>query len=861
MKVKVNDVELDLPAGTSAIDAVFSAGDDVPYFCSQEYMSPIGACRMCLGRVGSPRKDKDGEWILDEETGEPKIFWFPNLMATCTTQISEGMVIDTTSSAVRRAQSMMVEHTLINHPLDCPVCDKGGACELQDRSYEYGNGLSRFEFDKRHLEKHHDLSEMITLDRERCIHCKRCVRYFEEVPGDEVLDFIERGAHTFIGTADFGLPSNFTGNITDICPVGALLDTTSRFRGRNWEYHHTRSTGMDDASGSAVRIDGRTGRIERIKAELNPEVNKTWIDDGTRFGHEYVDHPSRLLTPLIRRGGELIAADWDEAASFIAEKLGGLSGKDVGIAIRADSTLEEAIGAQALAEHLGTGQVDHAPRPAASVVTSGTPATLDDLATADAIFVLGDVTEDAGIVDLRIKDALKGVAPPELMVHGVPIADLRLKERMRRRHEILTVAAPYRVDLMRHAGRSLVYAVGQERALFERLSAAAQGGQGPASAAADNAASADAAGGPEAGAGTGPVHANDALGLEQQQLDGAVASLKAGSNAVVVLAGPALTDRGAAAAAHAFAKAVGAKVMIVGPMANSHGLELIGLLPSHEAYAYPAMLHSARALILSHLDPAQDPDVAEQLKEKELLVVHDSFLTETALVADVVLPAKTVYERDGTVVNLEGRLLAVNAAPVEGGTSEDFTGVVRALGEALGKRLEGRSVRSARRMVRQRHELDLAELPEFGAFHDLGFKARKRRGASAGAAPAANELGGESAAAGAAAPVSSRSGGNLLVVASMARIEYLDMNPHLRVALGGPRLSVHPEDAAAHGLSDGDSVRLRVDGLWRQAMVRVTDAVPTGLMTLPALPDQPQGLVHADLSSLVVERGREAVAT
>ncbi|HZJ08606.1 MAG TPA: NADH-quinone oxidoreductase subunit NuoG, partial [Trueperaceae bacterium] len=783
MKVVVNDVELDLPVGTSAIDAVFSAGDDVPYFCSQEYMSPIGACRMCLGRVGSPRKDKDGQWILDEATGEPKIFWFPNLMATCTTQISEGMVVDTNSPDVKRAQSMMVEHTLINHPLDCPVCDKGGACELQDRSYEYGTGLSRFEFDKRHQEKHHALSELITLDRERCIHCKRCVRYFEEVPGDEVLDFIERGSHTYIGTADPGLAGNFTGNITDICPVGALLDASSRFRGRNWEYHHTRSTGMDDASGSAVRIDGRTGRIERIKAELNPEVNKTWIDDGTRFGHEYVDHPSRVLTPLIRRGGELVAAAWDEASAYIAEKLGGLSGKDVGIALRADATIEEGIGAQSLGEHLGTGQVDHAPRPAASVITSGAAATLTDLATADAIFVLGDVTEDAGIVDLRIKDALKGVAPPALMLHGVPIADLRLKERMRRRHEILTVAAPYRVDLMRHAGRSLVYAVGQERALFGLLLDAVKGPK-PA------------------------VVEVEGLGLDPQQLSGVVESLKAGQRAVVVLAGPALVDPEAAVAAHAFAKAVGAKVMIIGPMANSHGLELIGLLPSHEAYAYPAMLQSARALILSHLDPAQDPEVAALLKEKELVVVHDSFLTETALAADVVLPAKTVYERDGTVVNLEGRFLGVNAAPVEGGSSEDFTGVVRFLGEALGKRLEGRSVRSARRVLRQRFELELAELPPFGSFLKLAGPARKRRVAAEGAAAGRTGNG---------APTPALAGGNLLVTASMIRVEYLDKNPHLLAAHGGPRLSVHPEDASAHGLNAGDKVRLRVGGLWRQA--------------------------------------------
>ena len=262
---------------------------------------------------------------------------------------------------------------------------------------------------------------------------------------------------------------------------------------------------------------------------------------------------------------------------------------------------------------------------------------------------------------------------------------------------------------------------------------------------------------------------------------------------------------------------------------------------SHANYAYPAMLETARALVISHLDPAQDPDVAERLKQKELLVVHDSFMTETAAIADVVLPAKTVYERDGTVVSLEGRFLRVNAAPVEGGASEDLTGVVKVLGEALGQRLEGRSVRSAHRVLRQRFELELGELPEWGAFLDLRAPAR-----ALGAAPE---------------QPAKRRGGNVVVAPSLVRPEYAYLNPHLLAERGGPALRVHPEDAAAHGLSDGDDVRLRVDGLWRRASVRVTDAVPVGMMTIPATPDQPQGLAHADLSSLAVLRDREAVAS
>src|SRR5690606_28003839 len=287
--------------------------------------------------------------------------------------------------------------------------------------------------------------------------------------------------------------------------------------------------------------------------------------------------------PLVRRGGELVPATWEEASACIGQRLAGLAGKAIGIAIRADSTLEEGVGAQALAEQLNTGQLDHAPRPAASVIPrdGAARATLTDLATADAIFVVGDVTEEAGILDLRIKDALKGVTPPELLPHGVPIADLRLKERMPRRAEILTVAAPYRVDLMRHAGASHLYPAGGEAELFRALTALAGGGQL-----------------------TDEQRA--ALGADEAAARQLVDRLRSASDGVLVVGGFALARREAAEAARAFARAVGVKELLVGPMANSHGLELLGVLPSHERYAFPGMLQEAKALIVSHLDPAKD---------------------------------------------------------------------------------------------------------------------------------------------------------------------------------------------------------------------------------------------------------------
>lgn len=789
MKVKVNDVELDLEPGTSAIDAVFAAGYDVPYFCSQEYMSPIGACRMCLGKVGAPRKDREtNDWIR-EESGEPKVFYFPNLMATCTTAIMEGMVIDTLSKEVKRAQAGMMEFTLINHPLDCPVCDKGGACELQDRAYEYGEGVSRFQFDKRHQEKHHALSELITLDRERCIHCKRCVRYFEEVPGDEVLDFIERGGHTYIGTVDEGLPSPFTGNITDICPVGALLDSTSRFRGRNWEYDHTRTTSPDDASGAAIMVDARTGRIERVKAARNTQVNLDWIDDSTRFGHEYVDAPDRFKTPLVRRNGQLQPATWEEAAAFIKERLEALSGAPVGVALRADATLEEGVAAKALAEHLG-GRAEHFPRPAASLI-SRNPATFTDVATSDAIFVVGDPTEEVPTLDLRIKDALKGVAPPELLPHGVPIADLRLKERMPRKREILSVAAPYRVSLAQHAGEMLVYPAGQEAALFGAMLS----GNG------------------------------EGLGLEPERLGALKERLESAQNPVLILGAFVLASPEATAAAERLAEAVGAKVMKLGAMANAYGLEATGV--TTEA-GYHDLLGSAQVLFLSNLNPAQDAGVRAHLAGLGLLVVHESFPTATTELAHVVLPAKTGYEKEGTFVNLEGRYLSVNPAPVDGGVSEDFTGVVRTLGEALGTRLEGRSVRSARRALKKTQGLDLAELDPEGHL------------APAEASTAVQGAG-------------SSAGGNLLLTPSFIKVERLTRNPKLHAAYGDPALRLHPETAAAHGLTEGDRITVKAGGVARTAVVKRTEAVPEGLMLLPALFDQPAGL----LTDASVERAPE----
>ncbi|MFC4638595.1 NADH-quinone oxidoreductase subunit NuoG [Deinococcus hohokamensis] len=670
MKVTVDGIELELPAGTSAIDAVFQAGRDVPYFCAHSYLSPVGACRMCLVETGSPRKEKDGSLTLDE-SGQPKIFWMPKPMASCTMQATEGMHIRTakTSDVVAKAQAGMMEFTLLNHPLDCPTCDKGGACELQDRAFEYGYGASRYGFDRRHADKHYPLSDFVILDQERCIHCKRCVRYFEEVPGQEVLDFIERGGHTFIDTEEGGLPLGFQGNITDICPVGALLDNVARFRGRNWEYDHTPTTCTLCPVGCSITVDARNGRIERVVARENREVNEMWICDAGRFGHVSASD-QRLLTPLVRgESGELREATWDEAIATMTRGLTGYPLSELGFYVGADTTLEEGVALETLAGALGSASVDHWPRQPG---LGGAP-TLTEIATANAVVIVGaDLMKEAPVVQLRVLEMLRGGLIPPEFDHGTAIADLRLVERPPRNPAKLAVIGAQTTDLARQA----------------RITSPTPG--------------------PEA------LRALAGLAAPRDPMLVAVSDLlgQAGAQGVLILGAEALAgaDAEVLSAVAALAARIGTRVLALPAGPNSLGLGALGLVPRAGGRGY-AGLAQAPAAFISRLDP-----VAQGLpgRAKGFTVVHDTHLTATAALADVVLPAVTNYEKRGTVVNLEGRLLGLQQAALSTAEAADLIRALGALGEALGLRTRVRGLRSAQTLLAERLGQPVDRLPEGG---------------------------------------------------------------------------------------------------------------------------------------------------
>ncbi len=780
-KVIINDREIEVPNGTSALDAVFHAGFDVPYFCSQEYLSPIGACRMCLVEAGSPRKNPDGSWILDDTTGQPKLFFFPGPIASCTLAVSEGMVIKTSSDAAVKAQAGMMEFTLINHPLDCPTCDKGGACELQDRAYEYGYGEARFEFTRRHADKHHALSDFIVLDKERCIHCKRCVRYFEEVPGEEVLDFIERGGHTFIDSyqsedlagAKLG---NFSGNINDLCPVGALLDNVSRFRGRNWEYDRVQTTDMSNADGSSIWVDARTGRIERIRSAHNVEVNEIWINDAQRFGHEWVDADSRLRVPMVRKNGKLEPSTFDEAVEAIRAKIGGVDPKTMGLYTGADITLEEGIALERFAETLDTINVDHFPRYNAAL-GSVTRASFTDLAKADAIIVIGaDLYEESGTAFLRIEESLKGVITTDTMYnHGTALADLRLKERMDRKRSKLAVFAPVRVEQMKHAGISSVYPIGAELELLTQIAQARSGG----------------------------TTNSDAANQAGKLLAGA-------KNPVIVLGSFALAQD--AEKVLVAAKKLGAKIMPIPAGANGAGLETLELNPGKNGRAF-GQFDGLKAVFVSGQHLIKRP------KNLELLVVHAHALTDAALEADVVLPATTTYEKRGTTMNLEGRLLPLQGAAVDGGQSVDLIGALQVLSDAMSIKLEVRGTRSAQRLLSDRYGLELDQLPIEGAF--------PAKAPTIKAAPI-NKTG--------------ASGDSVLLSPRMWNERMLS-SPRIRQSIGQDALILNSSDAQKLGVRNGFNVEIEVNGKTRDVIVRVDEnaAAPT----LPALEGELAGAVSS----------------
>jgi NADH-quinone oxidoreductase subunit G len=583
----IDGLEVQAPENAMLVDAAKHGDVEIPVFCYEPKLGqPVGACRMCLVEIEG----------------------IPKLQTGCSTPVKDGMVVHTQSERVKTAQQSVVEFLLINHPLDCPVCDKGGECPLQDITFGWGGGISRFIEPKRHFVKPLELSPTIAIDRERCILCYRCARFSQEISEDNQLVLLERGAHSYISTFD-GHPyvAPFSGNIVELCPVGALTSRPYRFRARPWDVEDAGSVCTLCPSQCNVTLTVRDERVLRVLARQNDEVDDGWLCDRGRFAYPALGGDERITEPLLRDGGELRPVSWERA---LAEAAAGLSraGERTGALVGGEATNEEGfLLARLLREGLGSPHLDSRRAgvlPLELHRALGDPALqakVSDLEFAHAVLVLdADPIEDMPILDLRLR---KGVRRHGMKLVQATAEDLCSSER----------AAELAAQL-KDAGEEIVILWG------ERLTA------GPAGVVAAQAL----------------LDLADTLSLTDT--DGAgLLEIPAGSNGrglreagVLPNGGPGLCD----------------------PVSQNDGLD-------RDAIAENLAAGELAALYLFGPDELRTPSELWEraLERASTVVAHASFLTEELRAhADVVFPAEAYAEKEGTIVHPDGRIQRLRPA-------------------------------------------------------------------------------------------------------------------------------------------------------------------------------------------------------
>ncbi len=637
IQLTIDGREVRAPEGEMLVDAAKYGDIEIPYFCYQPKLgNPVGACRMCLVEIEG----------------------IPKLQTSCSTPVKDGMVVHTQTERVHHAQNAIVEFLLVNHPLDCPVCDKGGECPLQDITFGWGLGRSRFIEPKRHFVKPLALSPVIAIDRERCILCYRCVRFSQEISEDYQLIFAERGADTFVATHN-GHPyvAPFSGNIIELCPVGALTSQPYRFRARPWDIEGAGGICTLCPSQCNVEFTVRDEKVLRVLARDpgHEGVDDGWLCDKGRFAYQAIHVDERITRPLVRDGGELRPVSWERALDTAAG-LGRHKGH-VGALVGGQATNEEGFLLQRLmrealqSPHIDSGRYGSLPSELVQRVL-GNPAlqaTVPDLEFAHTVLVFGcEPLDDAPILDLRIR---KGV---------------------RRRGVQLAIATDRPSALDANAKLVVRYPPGGESIVLAGLLAALRGKGAPG-------------------------HIRDLATL-----------LSGGGEDVVIVwgeqVGMAAPYLSAIANHLGLSGREGAGLLEIPSGSNGRGLREAGVLPDagpgyrelqgdlgHNAHvmASAATGSEITALYLFQTDPVRDlPDreLWEQaLHHAGLVVAHASVLTEgLAEHANVIFPAESYAEKDGTVVHPDGRLQRLRMAIAHPGEVRSGWWVINELAKGVG---------------------------------------------------------------------------------------------------------------------------------------------------------------------------------
>lgn len=641
VNLKINGKSVSVPEGTLIVNAAKTVDIDIPVFCYHPKMEPVGMCRQCLVEIGRPMIDRaSGQPVLDEN-GQPKLQFGPKLETSCTTPVSEGMFVITDSQKAQAGQKEILELLLTSHPLDCPVCDKGGECPLQNLTMKFGPKESRFIFDeKHHGEKHVPLGDLIFLDRERCIQCARCIRFQGDIAGEPVLGFYQRGRHTDIVThSDPGFDSVFSGNTTDICPVGALTTADFRFGARPWELKQAASVCAQCPVGCNVtfnvRREAKAGGgyvIKRAMPRQNEQVNEIWMCDKGRFaGYQFTESDARLKldTDALDSALSLAAAKLAESASETVFLAGGrLSNED----FYNLKLFAAKLGAKAyLYTQHGGGE-----HTSAYGLTAGS--NLGDLGAGDTVLVVAsDLYNEAPIWHLRLKAAAQ-------------------------RGATLIVANARATKLDEFASFVIRYSYGDEVETIKGISNKEKIGEAIKSA-----------------KNLVIFYGADGLGL---------AGTSALAEACVELLSSYPVSQLSAQPDNRSTGKPNNGLIGVWSTPNQQGALEMGFTPCADLVSE---IKDKTVYILA-ADPAgDDPALAEALKTAKTVIVQDILETETTKLANVVLPAAAYTEREGTFTNGERRVQRYYpAVPARPGTKADFA-LIADIAQKCGFELEGRS--------------------------------------------------------------------------------------------------------------------------------------------------------------------------
>ena len=636
--VTVNGTEIEAQPGEMLIAAADRAGIHIPRFCYHERMSPVGMCRMCL---------------VDVDTGRG-----PMLQPSCMVPVAEGMVVDTESDDTKRAQEGILEFLLVNHPLDCPVCDKGGECPLQDQTIAYGPGESRFVEEKRHYEKPIPISDLVHLDRERCILCDRCTRFADEIAGDPLIQFTERGNSTQVLTfPDEPFSSYFSGNTVQICPVGALTAAPYRFKARPWDLEETESTCTTCSMGCRISVQSSRNELVRYLGVDVESVNHGWLCDKGRFNFEAINSDERLTTPLVRdqdNQRQLLGTDWGSALAAAAAAISQAGPQGIGIIGGSRLTNEDAYAWSKIARSvIGTDNIDAQLGDGlpAELVLGLPQATIADACEADTVLIIGpDLKEELAILHLRLRGAAtKG------------------------RTKVVQIG-PTATGSDSYTQRSIRCQAGEAaKALTELLSSDDQ--------------------------------------LAQQLRDGSVVTIL-GRTSMAESADPAMS-----VAAVIRAELPHATFLPALRRGNVRGALDMGLapgflpgrtridnpsqpllqkwneIPKEQGLGTTEMLQAAVAgkietLVLLGADPLCDfPDrnlAAEAIQKVKTVIAIDNFVTASVAQADIVLPVTAYGEQSGTTTNIEGRVSRVTQKITPPGSTRDDWMIATELAWRLG---------------------------------------------------------------------------------------------------------------------------------------------------------------------------------